>query len=125
MDFFFFFFFFFFLTQHKQQELLLMLEEHWRDHPSLQRYPIFYASKMADRALKIYRTYVNMMNSKVQAALTVRNPFQFKHIHNLTAQYDDDEPAVVLASPGMLQSGRSRKLCERWCGNPKVRVSFL
>lgn len=102
-----------------------MLEEHWRDHPSLQRYPIFYASKMADRALKIYRTYVNMMNSKVQAALTVRNPFQFKHIHNLTAQYDDDEPAVVLASPGMLQSGRSRKLCERWCGNPKVRVSFL
>jgi len=104
----------------RAQELLLMMEEHWRDHPELQRYPIFYASKMADRALKIYRTYVNMMNSKVQAALTVRNPFQFKHIHNLQANYDDDEPAVVLASPGMLQSGVSRKLCERWCGNPLV-----
>ena len=106
----------------RAQELLLMLEEHWRDHPELQRYPIFYASKMADRALKIYHTYVNMMNSKVQAALTVRNPFQFKYIHNLQAQYDDDEPAVVLASPGMLQSGVSRKLCERWCGNAKVSV---
>jgi cleavage and polyadenylation specificity factor subunit 3 len=109
----------------RAQELLLMMEEHWRDHPELQRYPIFYASKMAARALKVYHTYVNMMNAKVRATLTVRNPFKFDHITNLPfSNYDDDEPAVVLASPGMLQSGVSRKLCERWCGNPLVSKTF-
>ena len=100
-----------------------MLEEHWRANPDLQSYPIFYASRMANRALKIYRTYVNMMNDKVQRELALRNPFAFKHIHNLAdSHYDDDEPAVVIASPGMLQSGVSRRLCERWCGDAKVRA---
>ena len=112
----------------RAQELLLMLEEHWRANPDLQSYPIFYASRMANRALKIYRTYVNMMNDKVQRQLALRNPFAFKHIHNLAdSHYDDDEPAVVIASPGMLQSGVSRRLCERWCGDAKVsrRRAFL
>jgi cleavage and polyadenylation specificity factor subunit 3 len=29
----------------------------------------------------------------------------------------DDRPSVVMASPGMLQTGLSRELFERWCSN--------
>jgi len=45
------------------------------------------------------------------------NPFVFKHIINLKnmEQFDDIGPSVVLASPGMMQSGLSRELFESWC----------
>ncbi|KAJ3346062.1 hypothetical protein HDU91_007151 [Kappamyces sp. JEL0680] len=45
------------------------------------------------------------------------NPFQFKHISNLKSiqQFDDVGPCVMMASPGMLQSGLSRELLELWC----------
>ena len=33
--------------------------------------------------------------------------------------FDDIGPCVVLASPGMLQSGLSRELFEMWCTDPK------
>ncbi len=101
----------------RAQELLLLLEEHWEANPELQRFPIYYASRMADRALRIYQTYVNMMNEKVRARMDVSNPFHFRHIHNLRIKPDDDEPCVVMASPGMLQSGMSRQLFEKWCGD--------
>ena len=31
--------------------------------------------------------------------------------------FDDTNPSVVMASPGMLQNGQSRDLFERWCGD--------
>lgn len=36
--------------------------------------------------------------------------------------FEDSGPAVVLASPGMLQSGLSRELFEMWCSNRKNSV---
>ena len=33
--------------------------------------------------------------------------------------FDDSVPAVVLASPGMMQSGISRELFELWCSDVK------
>lgn len=45
------------------------------------------------------------------------NPFAFKYVSNLRGidQFEDVGPSVVMASPGMLQSGLSRELFERWC----------
>ena len=111
----------------RAQELLLILDEYWQAHSStLGHVPIWYASKLASRALRVYQTYANMMNAQIRQQLDVGNPFQFRYIRNLKSidvdAFDDTKPAVVFASPGMLQSGVSRQLFDRWAGNPKNGV---
>jgi len=107
----------------RAQELLLILDEYWRDHPHLQSVPIYYASKMASRALRVYQTYANMMNARIRSQMDLGNPFSFSHIRNLKSidvnTFDDRGPSVVFASPGMLQSGVSRQLFDRWASDPK------
>jgi cleavage and polyadenylation specificity factor subunit 3 len=104
----------------------LILDEYWQDNPHLQNIPIWYASKLASRALRVYQTYANMMNSRIRAQMDISNPFNFKYIQNLKSidvnSFDDSGPAVVFASPGMLQSGVSRQLFDRWAPDPKNGV---
>ena len=118
----------------RAQELLLILDEYWRERGESQEFkhvPVYYASKLATRALRVYQTYVNMMNSHVQHQLDIANPFKFQYVSNLTSvddllmsdkKGDKGSPCVVLASPGMLQSGVSRQLFERWCSDDKNAV---
>lgn len=111
----------------RAQELLLILDEYWQQHAALQDVPIWYASKLASRALRVYQTYANMMNARIRQQCDVGNPFQFSFIRNLKSinveqDFDDQQPAVVFASPGMLQSGVSRQLFDRWAANPKNGV---
>eukprot|EP00957_Ditylum_brightwellii_P018428 1386512-Ditylum_brightwellii.AAC.1 len=109
-----------------KKELLLILDEYWQDNPQLQSIPIWYASKLASRALRVYQTYANMMNARIRAQMDVGNPFAFRHIRNLKSidvnTFDDRGPSVVFASPGMLQSGVSRQLFDRWATDPKNGV---
>jgi len=110
----------------RAQELLLILDEYWQANPQLQNVPIWYASKLASRALRVYQTYANMMNAKIRAQMDVGNPFHFRFIQNLKSidvnNFDDSGPSVVFASPGMLQSGVSRQLFDRWASDPKNGV---
>ncbi len=48
--------------------------------------------------------------------MDVQNPFRFNFIRTCRAvrDLDDFQPAVVLASPGFLNSGPSRQLFDRW-----------
>jgi cleavage and polyadenylation specificity factor subunit 3 len=107
----------------RAQELLLILDEYWQQNPHLQNIPIWYASKLASRALRVYQTYANMMNARIRAQMDISNPFSFSYIQNLKSidvnSFDDSGPSVVFASPGMLQSGVSRQLFDRWAGDPK------
>jgi len=105
----------------RAQELLLILEEYWAAHPDMHNVPIYYASPLAKRCMKAYQTYINSMNDKIRQQYDTKNPFVFKHIHNLKglAEFDDTGPSVVMASPGMLQSGMSRQLFDMWCQDPK------
>lgn len=106
----------------RAQELLLILEEYWEEHRELQTIPIYYASSLAQRCMKLYQTFVNAMNDRVkQQHDHHRNPFVFKYIRSLvdTKSFEDNGPCVVLASPGMLQSGISLELFQRWCGDPR------
>lgn len=105
----------------RTQELLLILDEHWAHHPELHGIPIYFASKLAAKALRVYQTYINMMNASIRKQIAISNPFQFSHICNLKSlgDFDDSGPCVVMASPGMLQSGVSRELFERWCSDKK------
>jgi cleavage and polyadenylation specificity factor subunit 3 len=110
----------------RAQELLLILDEYWQANPQLQNIPIWYASKLASRALRVYQTYANMMNARIRQQMDVSNPFSFKYIQNLKSidvnTFSDSGPSVVFASPGMLQSGVSRQLFDRWATDPKNGV---
>ena len=54
----------------RAQELLLILDEYWKEREDLHRIPVFYASKMATRALRVYQTYINMMNQHVRSGVS-------------------------------------------------------
>ena len=103
----------------RAQELLLILDEFWENHPELENIPIYYTSVLASKCMTIYKTYINQMNERIRAHHKVSNPFFFKHISSLRSidQFDDIGPSVVLATPGMLQSGTSRQLLEAWCSD--------
>ncbi len=108
----------------RAQELLLILDEYWSMHPELHEIPIYYASSLAKKCMAVYQTYVNAMNEKIRKQIGINNPFVFKHISNLKNmdEFDDMEPCVIMASPGMMQSGLSRELFESWCGDKKSGV---
>merc|ERR1712111_4659 len=105
----------------RAQELLLILDEFWTAHPELHEIPIYYASSLAKKCMAVYQTFVNAMNEEIRERSAVDNPFVFKHISNLKGidHFDDVGPCVVLASPGMMQSGLSRELFETWCTDKK------
>jgi len=108
----------------RAQELLLILDEYWGQHPELHEIPIYYASSLAHKCMAVYQTYINAMNDKIRRQIAINNPFIFKHISSLRGidQFEDVGPCVVMASPGMMQSGLSRELFESWCTEPKNGV---
>ncbi|CAM9175745.1 unnamed protein product [Chrysoparadoxa australica] len=108
----------------RAQELLLILDEYWKAHKELQHVPIYYASRLASKAIRVYQTYTNMMNQHIRRQMDVGNPFRFEYITNLRSieHFDDVGPSVVMAAPGMLQSGVSRQLFDRWCTDEKNGV---
>ncbi|KAF1758067.1 hypothetical protein GCK72_014525 [Caenorhabditis remanei] len=103
------------------QELMLILDEYWESHQELHDIPVYYASSLAKKCMSVYQTFVNGMNSRIQKQIAVKNPFIFKHVSTLRGmdQFEDAGPCVVLATPGMLQSGFSRELFENWCSDSK------
>ncbi|PIC35035.1 hypothetical protein B9Z55_014515 [Caenorhabditis nigoni] len=103
------------------QELMLILDEYWEAHQELHDIPVYYASSLAKKCMSVYQTFVNGMNSRIQKQIAIKNPFIFKHVSTLRGmdQFEDAGPCVVLATPGMLQSGFSRELFENWCSDSK------
>lgn len=108
----------------RAQELLLILEEYWSMNEDIQNINIYYASNLARKCMAVYQTYTSIMSEKIRLSATSSektNPFQFKHIKSIRSidKVHDMGPCVVVASPGMLQSGVSRQLLERWAPDPK------
>lgn len=113
----------------RSQELLLILDEYWKAHPELHEVPIYYASKVAKKSMRVYQTYINMMNEHIRSAHAAgTNPWDFTHVRNLDfgrggatalSGFDDSRPMIVMASPGMMQSGFSRELFESWCSDKR------
>lgn len=120
----------------RAQELLLILEEYWRLHPELRSVPVYCVSAIAERCLDIYRTSRDFMNSNVQVrhaatsrvhaqGMTAEDPFDFHYVKfTSTDRFVDAGPCVVVASPGMLQSGVSRHFYEKWHDNPLNGIVF-
>lgn len=105
----------------RAQELLLILDEYWASHPELHEIPIYYGSSLAKKCMNVYKTFLTSMNDRINRQAAISNPFNFKYISNIKT-FDDIGPSVVLASPGMMQSGLSRELFESWCADRKNGV---
>eukprot|EP00931_Biecheleriopsis_adriatica_P107113 TRINITY_DN81447_c0_g1_i1.p1 TRINITY_DN81447_c0_g1~~TRINITY_DN81447_c0_g1_i1.p1 ORF type:complete len:699 (+),score=113.97 TRINITY_DN81447_c0_g1_i1:59-2155(+) len=113
----------------RAQELLLILEDYWERNADLHDIPIYYNSPMATKCLRIFETYTNMCSDIVQEqANRCNNPWILKYIQNMpdrhqfAAQEAESSACVVLAAPGMLQSGASRELFESWAPDKKNGV---
>ncbi|EXJ83508.1 endoribonuclease ysh1 [Capronia coronata CBS 617.96] len=123
----------------RAQELLLILEDHWSKHPELQKYPIYYTGNTARKCMVVYQTYINAMNDNIKRMFRERmaeaeaagnakgvsaGPWDFRFVRSLRNldRFDDVGGCVMLASPGMLQSGMSRVLLERWAPDPRNGV---
>ncbi len=122
----------------RAQELLLILDEYWSRHPDLQKIPIYYASNLARKCMIVYQTYVGAMNDNIKRLFRERlaeaeqagdltkggGPWDLKYIRSLKNldRFQDVGGCVMLASPGMLQSGVSRELLERWAPDQKNGV---
>lgn len=117
----------------RAQELLLLLEEYWTANPEIQKVPIFYCTPMANKCLRIFETYTALCSARVQEeANNCRNTWRsMQYVKNLADAGGPDwdnkvmalnQPCVVLAAPGMLQSGTSRELFEHWCSDRRNGV---
>lgn len=123
----------------RAQELLLILEDYWQRHPDLQKFPIYYTGNTARKCMIIYQTYINAMNDNIKRIFRERmaeaeasgnakgvsaGPWDFKFVRSLRNldRFDDVGGCVMLASPGMLQSGMSRVLLERWAPDQRNGV---
>jgi cleavage and polyadenylation specificity factor subunit 3 len=121
----------------RAQELLLILDEYWANHPDYQKIPIYYNSSLARKCMVVYQTYINAMNDNIKRLFRERNaeaeaagdvgrggPWDFKFVRSLKSleRFDDVGGCVMLASPGMMQSGTSRELLERWAPDPRNGV---
>ncbi|KAI9797359.1 MAG: endoribonuclease ysh1 [Piccolia ochrophora] len=121
----------------RAQELLLILDEYWSRHAEFQKVPIYYASNLARKCMIVYQTYVGSMNDNIKRLFRERmaeaesagdvgqgGPWDFRHIRSLKNldRFEDVGGCVMLASPGMLQSGVSRELLERWAPDQKNGV---
>jgi len=108
------------------QELALLLEEYWADHPELQSVPIYFASGLFARGMRVYKTYVHTMNANIRARFARRdNPFDFKYVKWLKEPRRLDEhkgPCVVMASAQFMSFGLSRELLEDWAADAKNGV---
>jgi len=112
----------------RAQELVLLLEEYWEKNPELEKIPIFYCTPMANKCLRIFETYTALCSERVQEeANNCRNTWRsLKFVKNIADSSVPEwgsriippgMPCVVLAAPGMLQSGVSRELFEHWCSD--------
>ncbi|EGC44070.1 endoribonuclease ysh1 [Histoplasma capsulatum var. duboisii H88] len=122
----------------RAQELLLILDEYWSRHPELQKIPIYYIGNIARRCMVVYQTYIGAMNENIKRLFRQRmaeaeasgdksisaGPWDFRFVRSVRSieRFDDVGGCVMLASPGMLQTGTSRELLERWAPNERNGV---
>ena len=70
------------------------------------------------------RASAHAYHTQVRDQMDVANPFRFAHVQNLNSvdDLDDTGPCVVMAAPGMLQSGVSRRLFDKWASSERNGV---
>eukprot|EP01054_Gregarina_sp_Poly1_P002435 Gregarina_sp_Poly_1__2434@NODE_1654_length_3621_cov_56_384918_g1088_i0_p1_GENE_NODE_1654_length_3621_cov_56_384918_g1088_i0NODE_1654_length_3621_cov_56_384918_g1088_i0_p1_ORF_typecomplete_len622_score65_75Lactamase_B_6/PF16661_5/2_7e50BetaCasp/PF10996_8/7_2e27Lactamase_B/PF00753_27/1_1e19Lactamase_B_2/PF12706_7/5_2e18Lactamase_B_2/PF12706_7/3_4e03RMMBL/PF07521_12/1_3e15Lactamase_B_3/PF13483_6/2_5e11Lactamase_B_3/PF13483_6/9_3e03Beta_lactamase3/PF17030_5/7_2e02Beta_lactamase3/PF17030_5/1_8e05Lact len=114
------------------QELLIILNEHWaRKSQTLGlKIPVIYLSSLSDKGMDVMKDYAATYGGEYvkNKALRGQNAFSFKYIRSARRTEDimdvltKDGPCVILAAPGMLQSGASREIFEMWASDRRNGV---
>jgi cleavage and polyadenylation specificity factor subunit 3 len=108
------------------QELALLLDEYWHEHPELHNTPVYFASGLFQRGMRVYKTYVHTMNTSIRARFARRdNPFDFRYVKWLKDRRKLKEHTggvVVMASAQFMSFGLSRDLLEEWAADSKNGV---
>lgn len=91
------------------------------NHCDLLCFPCAVLSACTPTPVSTFSTFLGSMNERIREQAEVANPFDFEHVKSLKnmADFADVGPAVVMASPGGLQSGLSRVLFDQWCQDRK------
>jgi cleavage and polyadenylation specificity factor subunit 3 len=103
----------------------MMLEEHWASkEEELAHVKVYYTCALIQKCKQVYRSYISMLSKSIQNRFYKQeaDPFQFRFVHwlesNSLFNKETVGPMVAMCSPGMLQSGQSRILLEKWCHSP-------
>ncbi|GIX64011.1 cleavage and polyadenylation specificity factor, putative [Babesia caballi] len=101
----------------RAQELAIILDAYWT---KLQlQFPIYFGGGMSERATTYYKLHSAWTDSRNIPNLA-ENPFALKHMLPFDNSFlKDDRPMVLFATPGMVHSGLSLKVCKLWGPNPK------
>ncbi|CAD8107804.1 unnamed protein product [Paramecium sonneborni] len=103
-------------------ELLIILDEYWSKNPQVQQFPIYSTCTLAIKCTHIFQKHFNKLGNKYHKG---ENLFKFNHINtkkHLQDILNNQKPKVVMASPGLLQSGHSKQIYEYWCKDEKNQV---
>ncbi|CAD8082501.1 unnamed protein product [Paramecium sonneborni] len=103
-------------------ELLIILDEYWSKNPQVQQFPIYSTCTLAIKCTHIFQKHFNKLENKYHKG---ENLFKFNHINtkkHLQDILNNPKPKVVMASPGLLQSGHSKQIYECWCKDEKNQV---
>eukprot|EP00835_Amoeboradix_gromovi_P002338 NODE_131_length_18300_cov_0.442668.p1 type:complete len:643 gc:universal NODE_131_length_18300_cov_0.442668:11058-12986(+) len=101
----------------RAQELAVMLESYWDQHGL--HVPIFFSGEIMEKANEYYKLFLHWTNMNLDSQ-NYKNPFTFNHTSKFDVKYvDSKDPCVVFATPGMLASGFSSRLFERWAHDPR------
>ena len=93
----------------RSQELCVLLEGLWK-RKNISNVPIYFSGGLTEKSLEFYRMYIRWTNESLRKQLEQENmnPFNFQFIKPWKAEYVDNEgPAVLFATPGMLSAGVS------------------
>ncbi|GBE61245.1 cleavage and polyadenylation specificity protein, putative [Babesia ovata] len=101
----------------RAQELAIILDNYWT---KLQlTFPIYFGGGLSERATNYYKLHSAWTDSQNIPNLS-ENPFAMKHMLPFDNGFlNDDRPMVLFATPGMVHSGLSLKVCKLWGPNPK------
>lgn len=108
----------------RAQEVMLLIDSYWERMDLT--VPIHYSKGLVSKANQNYTNYVGWMNQSVKETFTRSPIFDFRHIRPLDQKsaLDMPGPMVLFATPGMLHSGFSLEVFQKWCGSPNNLVVF-
>lgn len=96
----------------RTQDILKVLNDYYENHLDF-NVPVFLDSPMADKATKIYKKYLPLLNEEAQITLKKDNDiFSFPHLKISNQSKDSKKinylhpPKIILAGSGMAEGGR-------------------
>lgn len=96
----------------RAQELAIILDAYWT---RLQlKFPLYFGGGLSERATSYYKLHSSWTNCRNIPSLS-ENTFTLKNMLPFdNSIINEDRPMVLFATPGMVHSGLSLKVCKQW-----------